>query len=462
MIEFNIASLYAVSPSLALCFGALLILIVCAFAPGLDRRFYAPFSMVIVGVALAFSLFVTPSAESAFNDLFISSQTSQFASLIMLVGGFVFLPFCLGDDTSQKGEFYALFLFMLAALILMASSLNLIMIFIALETSSLALYSLIALSGKRTSIEAGIKYFSMGALGAGLFVFGSAMLYLGSSSLDLRQIFNAVNSGINQPFFALGAVFMMAGLGFKLSLVPFHTWVVDVYRGAFLSFAGFISVVPKVAASVVAMTVFGSLIQLNYFGVCLEILAIATMSVANIAALATQDMRKMLAYSSVSHAGFIMVAILIGGNGASWAMLAYWGLLLFANLGIFGLFACLGIKGQIKLEYFNGLFKQAPALALFIALFLLALVGVPPLSVFWGKMLIIFNAINEGYSHLAVIMLINSAIACVYYIRPILAMFAKPAEQNATSEIKFQASSGVRFGLGLCALFTCFGFLFIS
>lgn len=451
----------SVAPALVLFGFAMIALLIGAFVRNLDAKFYVPFSLLGVILSL-FSIFTDVNPYGMLS----TDSLSVIAQILILLGALAYLPlFVKKSDDKTPDEFYSLFLFMLGALLLMASSFNLIFIFVALETSSLALYTIIALSGGEKANEAAIKYFSLGALSAGLFTFGAAMLYLASGSLNLVKIgeFILSNDTKENAIVLLGACFLIAAIGFKLSLVPFHTWVRDVYEGAGLWLAGFISIVPKIAASVVALRIFKLLSDagVEYISIALSILAIATMTVANISALSAKDLRAMLSYSSVSHAGFILVAILIGSSDSVTTMFFYWIVLMFANLGAFGLLS--GVKTSQNerhthcLDKFNGAFKTNPAFALCFSVFAFALAGVPPLGLFWAKMLLISTAISNAQIIIAVIMIINSAIAAAYYLRPVVAMLLK--EPNDT-KLEVCLSSFAKLSIGVACIFALLGFIF--
>lgn len=466
-IDFNEINLWLILPSLVLFAVAIFMLFASAFLKQIDQKFYVLFGIVGLIISLL-ALFSSVMQEDSFYGILSIDSLSMIAQSIILIGSLVFLPLFFNDN-QKIGEFYAIFMFMIAALLFMVSSSNLIFIFVALETSSLALYTLIALSkDKATSTEAAIKYFSMGALSAGIFVFGIAMLYLGSSSLDLLVISQRLQGDyeLNIAALFLGASFLIAALGFKLSLVPFHTWVKDVYRGAELNLAGFISVIPKVAISVVAIRILSMLLdtimpELNlYTHVALCVLSIATMTIANIAALNSKDIRSMLAMSSVSHAGFIMAAILISSKSAIIAMFFYWIVLIFANMASFGLIASINKNKKeacgYDIENLNGVFSTNPAFSLALGLFLLALAGIPPLGMFWAKMALISESINSGELMLAIAMVINSAIAAAYYIRPVVCMFLKQPKEK----LDIRLSSLAKIAISISGLVIVFGFLF--
>lgn len=465
-IDLNEVNLYAISPILALIAFGILILIIGVFFKELDKKFFITLSLIGVIFSI-FCIINITSPGTSFYNLYNIDGFAFVSQLLVGLGALLFLPLNFNnikDNEANVPEFYALFLFMIAAFMLMVGSFNLIFIFIALETGSLVLYTLIAMNSHAKSIEAAIKYFSLGALSAGLFCFGSAMLYLGSGSLDLLTISeHIITFDIKENIIILlGAAFLIASIGFKLSLVPFHMWVKDVYEGASLNLSGFISVVPKVAACIVAIRIFRLLSEsgIEYINAILIILAVVTMSVSNIAALAQKDIRSMLAYSSISHAGFVLTAILIGSKDSMMSMFYYWGMLLFVNIATFAL---IGLITPSNSRYthehnrLNGLFSVSPIFALVLGLFFITLAGIPPFSMFWAKMLLISSAISNGYLDLGIIMVINSAIALVYYLKPVVSMFMKI--NNLQVDI-LNISLPVKIIIFISVFITCFGFIY--
>ena len=272
------------------------------------------------------------------------------------------------------------------------------------------------------------------------------IFYAITSSVELGKISQVlVAQGFNNyAFIFLGVAFMLVALGFKLSLIPFHSWVLDVYERTTAAFAGFLAVVPKIAAFVVVLRFFEIFISVNdtYVQMLLYVIAVLTMSIANLIALIQTDIKKMLAFSSISHAGFVLTAIFIGSSQATSAIFLYWILFSISNIGIFAMLwinrnkeASINGYAQNSLDQYLGFAKKSPIAAVVIALFLLSLAGIPPFSLFWGKFYLISAAVNMDYIYLALIMVINSAVAAYYYIKPIVYMFFKEAVQVENDQI---------------------------
>ena len=553
---------------------ALLMLAVSLFARTLSYKFYAV--ITILALALGFGLvFGYNSGIRGLFDVMLVDGIATLSMLIMLAGSIFFIFLSLGARSAHEyhtAEFFVLFLFVLVGYEFMVASENLMMILVGLETGSLALYTLIALHNRARSVEAALKYFIMGALGSGFFAFGAAMFFLSTGSVEISHIAQIAKSSNLQTSILLfvACSFMIVSVGFKLSLIPFHTWTPDVYEGASSAMAGFLSVVPKIAGFVVAIRLFEALqsIGVQWLNIVLYAVAVLTMSLANLMALVQRDVKRMLAFSSVSHAGFVLCAIVIGSTQANAALFTYWILYAVANLGTFAFIWCvrqrrarslnlkfktqspvlnlnangessisntrpsfsqnhepsstgklnLGANEQISaccewnfktseqnsktveqnskageqnlkaiepcaeaslfgtktcepgaeiceqsskfaarfehpFEKFDGLIRTHPLFALCAAIFMLSLAGIPPFSVFWGKMYLLSAAVNSGYFALAVIMAVNSALALYYYLRLIVRMFLHEPREDAELDGSLSAVSvQIKFAVVLASV----------
>ncbi|HIP60334.1 MAG TPA: NADH-quinone oxidoreductase subunit N, partial [Campylobacterales bacterium] len=266
-ISIDIAGLNLPSliPMVIIVLGALAILVIDLVRDNLSKSFYVMISELFILLALA-SVIGYSGGERGFFDVMLMDGISILGQIIILVASALFIPLALSSSRFHEysfPEFFALFLFMIAGFQFMVASDNLIMIFVGLETASLPLYALIAMHNRSRSFEAAIKYFTMGALAAGFFVFGSLILYALTGSVEIHKIEEVLIARNFEPIWSvlLGVVFMIAALGFKLSMVPFQTWVPDVYEGSSAALAGYMSIVPKIAGFVVAMRLFEFLVH---------------------------------------------------------------------------------------------------------------------------------------------------------------------------------------------------------
>lgn len=446
-ISLESLNLMTLVPMLIAVTGGLLILITDLVNDKLHKSLYVMLTILIlvVDLGVVLSLNYGPT-EKGFFDVMLMDGVAIISQAIILVASILFIPLALTSKRFHEysyPEFFALFLFMIAGFQFMVSSDNLILIFIGLETASLSLYTLIALHNRTNSFEAAVKYFTMGALAAAFFSMGSAVLYAISGSLELGQIALAIQDRMNETGLTVallgGAGLLLTAFAFKLSLFPFHTWAPDVYEGASAPLAGYMSVVPKVAAFVVSMRIFEMFVDLQIVWVqnMVIFLAVITMTLANLMALVQKDVKRMLAYSSISHAGFVFVAIALATDKANTGVFLYYALFMFTNLGAFAMLWVSRHKHRIHherydhpYEKFSGMIKIMPMGAVIMALFMLSLAGVPPFSVFWGKIYLISATVDAGYIWLAVVMGLNSAIAAYYYLKLIVYMFLK--EPGAT------------------------------
>ncbi len=471
--SLNLATLF---PMLIAVGGGLAILIIDLIKENLHKSLYVMIAILFLFLDLG-AIFGLEVNTKGFFDVMLIDGLAVLSQIIIVVASMLFIPLALTSKRFHEfslPEFFALFLFMVAGFQFMVATDNLILIFIGLETASLSLYTLIALHNREKSFEAAIKYFTMGALAASFFAFGSALFYGLTGSVEIHQIAQVLSDRGFEPLLVVLAAtaFMIAALGFKLSMVPFHTWTPDVYEGASAALAGYMSIVPKIAGFVVAMRLFEFLIHSDVQWVrdILYLAVVVTMTFANIVALVQKDVKRMLAYSSISHAGFVMAAIMIGTTQANSGLFLYWVLFLFTNLGAFTMLWISRHKSNPwdtrfdhPYEKFSGLVQIMPVAATIMAIFMLGLAGVPPFSLFWGKLYIMSAAVNSGYILLALIMAINSAISAYYYLKLIVYMFMKDPVSDKRQVIYFKnASLSLRTIVGISAVFTILSVFFIS
>ncbi|OHD82969.1 MAG: NADH-quinone oxidoreductase subunit N [Sulfuricurvum sp. RIFCSPLOWO2_02_FULL_43_45] len=472
LASLNLATL---APMVIAIVGALTILVIDMIKGGLNKSLYVMISLLFLlldlGALVDFAgVFLKNGTILGFFDVMLMDGIAILSQIIIVVGSMLFIPLALTSKRFHEydyPEYFALFLFMIAGFQFMVATDNLILIFVGLETASLALYTLIALHNRSKSFEAAVKYFTMGALAAGFFAFGSMILYAISGSVEINQIATvlAEDHYSNIGYVLVAMAFMIAAFGFKLSMVPFHTWTPDVYEGSSAALAGYMSIVPKIAGFVVAMRLFEFLVHSGvvWLQVILYIGVVVTMTASNIWALVQSDVKRMLAYSSISHAGFVMAAILIGTTQSNTGLFLYWALFSFTNLGAFTM---LWVNRQKNLlpgqssdhpyEKFSGMVKTMPMGAVMMALFMLSLAGIPPFGLFWGKIYMIGSAVSAGYTVLALIMALNSAIAGYYYLKLIVFMFMKEPMVGYEKFYFMNASLSLKTIIGIAVVGTIF------
>jgi len=341
-------------------------------------------------------------------------------------------------EGQEAGEFYILILLSSLGMMLMASAGDLIIVFLGLETMSIALYVLTGFFRHRLEAgEASLKYFLMGAFASGFFLYGIALIFGATGSTNLDRIANAVAAGAGRdPMLAIGFGLLLVGFGFKISAVPFHMWAPDAYEGAPTSITAFIATGSKAAA-------FASLLRVlltSLRGAPLDWpmlmwgMAAITMTVGNVVALAQQNIKRMLAYSSIAHVGYMLVGVVAGGSLGNGSVLFYLLVYTFTTAGAFGAVLLLERNGReaVQLADYGGLATRHPVLAVALSVFLLSLIGIPPTAGFVGKFYLFGAAVKSGYVWLAVIGVLNSAVAAYYYLRLIVFMYMREPEGAPT------------------------------
>lgn len=390
---------------------------------------------VIGAMVASIVLFQVDHQAYVFNNMMASDNTSLYANLIILTAaglGILFSPAYLKRlNLVHQGEFYALLLFASAGMMLMASAMNFIMIFVGLEMFSLALYILCAfVARRRASQESGMKYFLLSSFASAFLLYGTALAYAATGNTSLVGVKNYLLSNhlTHAPTLLLvGLGLMTVGFAFKVSAVPFQTWTPDVYQGAPAPVTAFMSVATKVAALVAFARVFDvalSPVQQDWMPVVWAI-SIITMIGGNILAVVQSNAKRLLAYSSIAYGGYLLIGIVVGGVAGIGALLFYLACYAFLNLGAFGVISILERLDNSGLNAadMRGLWYRRPWLAGFLAFFLLALAGFPPMAGFAGKYAMFSAALVGGHPELLIIGVLASILGMYYYLRVIATMF---------------------------------------
>ena len=476
-IDFSTLNLITLSPMLITLVGALAILCIDLLKSNLDKTLYVVLTILTLFIALGATLSLNINERGLFNTILIDG-VSILGQVLIIAGSMLFIPLALTKrrfhDFSYP-EFFSLFLFMVFGFQFMAASDNLILIFVGLETASLALYTLIAMHNTKLAHEAAIKYFTMGALAAGFFAMGAAAIYGVTGSVEMDTIVKVFQSRLNEPAIMVpiigGALLMVVAIGFKVSLIPFHMWTPDVYEGSSAAMAGYMSIVPKIAMMVVAMRLIGMYMELDIAIIRYTIVALAliTTTLSNMMALVQKDVKRMLAYSSISHAGFVLVALALDTTKGYSSIFLYYGLFMFTNLGAFAMLWVSRHKYNIHhdrfhhpYEKFAGMIKRAPISAVVMAVFMLSLAGVPPFSLFWGKLYVLSAVVDSGYYVVAIVLALNSAIAVYYYLKLIIYMFLKPEGLAGEKVVYANRSLALEIVIGLATLATVASIFYVN
>ena len=375
--------------------------------------------------------------QHLFNNMMIVDNYSVAFNTVMIFTTFLIFMFAGHYYRAVQrplDDIYAILIFALAGCVMMTSFGNLVVLFIGLETLSISLYVL-AGSHKEaiTSNEATLKYFLLGSFLSGFLLFGIALIYGASGSFDLQAIaaFCLHSGGNISPMFATGLFLIIIGLAFKIAIVPFHFWAPDVYEGTPTLLTAFMATVVK-TASIIALYRLFTLAFPSIHGIwetTLWILAVLTILLGNLTGLYQPNLKRMLAYSSISHSGYMIMAVLAFSSLTSNALLLYAASYSVATVTAFGILIMIrGAKGNDLFTSFEGLAKQNPLEALCLTISLLSLTGIPPLAGFMAKYYLFSVVIEKGYLWLVIIAIIGSAISAAYYFKPIISMYLKEGD----------------------------------
>lgn len=422
-------------PGIIVSIAGLIAIIIDAYKDDHGAIFGLTAFSLFAGLVLSVMDMFGPVGE-AFSGMITYGGVSAFGNSVILFGSL----FCvlisreyLAAIDHEYGEVYALVLFATAGMLGLASANNLIMIFIGIETMSICLYVLAGLIKERkTGAEASLKYFLLGAFSTGFLLYGMALLYGATGSLYLTEIAEAASSDL---LFIAGAALLLVGFFFKVSAVPFHMWTPDVYEGTPTTITAYMATASKSAAFIALLVVLSKMIPAetaDWAGV-IEVIAIITMVLGNLIAIVQDNIKRMLAYSSIAHAGYLLVGLAIGTPEGYSAVLFYLLAYTIMNIGAFGVVAY--YERQQGLDFtdvnnYAGLGFKRPLMGVLLSFFLFSLAGIPPFVGFIGKWLIFAAAIDTGFIALAVILALASAASVYYYLRPMVYMYFKEAHKD--------------------------------
>lgn len=421
-------------PGMAIACTALIVMAADLIVTDPDRD-----SLAVIGVGgmlgtllLIVGLWLGGAANSGFGDVLRADRYALFFSGVICVGTILTLLMSvdyLRDQPVPIGDYYTLVLLAAAGMQFMVAANDLIVLFVALEVMSVAVYVLAGIvRGDVRSSEAGLKYFLLGAFASAFLLYGIAFFYGATGSTHLDKIAAAVAGGTGTPaYIGLGVAFLLIGFGFKVALMPFHVWTPDVYEGAPTTITAFMAGGVKAAAfaafgRVFLVTLAPLAAQWNQL---LWILAALTMTVGNVTAISQRNVKRMLAYSSIAHAGYAMIAMVAGGPDGGASLLLYVGVYVVMTMGAFGVVMALGRRGEPgeDLAEWAGVGFRHPVLGVAMTIFMLSLAGIPPTAGFAGKFYVFSSAVNAGYVGLALIGVLNSLISAYYYLGVLVQMY---------------------------------------
>jgi NADH-quinone oxidoreductase subunit N len=465
---FKFQDLQIIIPELQLAFFGMLLLIADLVIP--EKKTIASFALIgIVGSAVSLLRMqgYGESVKFAYGETLILDQFAWFFKLLFLIAAAISILLSmryLDVERENHGEYYSLILFATMGMMFMASAVDLVTLYIGLETMAIATYILVGfLRGNQRSNEASLKYFLLGAFSSAILLYGFSLLYGLAGSTN----FAAISAALSQPpednpLKMLAVVAVLAGLFFKIAAVPFHQWTPDAYEGAPTSITAFMSVAVKAASFAMMWRVLiVALIPMRAdWTPILTVICVLTMTLGNIAAIAQSNVKRLLAYSSISHAGYVLIGFIAGvtgpGGGPNTTGMVsiplYLMVYTFTNLGVWAVVVALRRKNIIgeRIDDMNGLFFRNPASAILMLIFLLSLAGIPPTAGFVAKYYLFAAAIETHHNTLAVIAVLNAAVSVFVYLRIVVAMFMRDATETTGMDL----SGGVRVALVVAFLFT--------
>ena len=404
--------------------------------------------LALVAAAAAQWLVWVPQSVSTFSGMYIADGMSQLSKMVMYAATFALFVYAKPYNQVRdmfRGEFYTLTLFALSGMSVMVSAGHFLTAYIGLELLSLSLYAMIALRrDSADAAEAALKYFVLGALASGLLLYGISMVYGATGSLEFASVLaNAYDGQANTWLLKLGLVFIVVAVAFKLGAVPFHMWVPDVYQGAPTSVAAFVGTVPKIAAVVFAFRILvtGLGTTVNDWTPMLAILAVASLLVGNLAAIMQSNIKRMLAYSTVSHMGFILLAFMAGAIGFT-AGLYY--AIAYVVMGLVGFGVLMLLSNEAfeceEISDLAGLNQRHAWYAFLMLLAMFSMAGIPPLMGFYAKFAVIKALLGQGHVWISVFAVVMSLIGAFYYLRVVKTMyFDEPGQAGATVQSGFDA-----------------------
>jgi NADH-quinone oxidoreductase subunit N len=450
----NLSDFYYLLPEIVLTTGALVLLIADLMVARNNQSILAWVTLAVLGAtALALVPVAGANVQVARGLIAVDTFALFFKVLFLIAAALTVLMSVryLEVEGTRAGEYYFLVLCATLGMMFMAGGTDLITLFIGLETMAISFYILTGfLKPSRRSNEAAVKYFLLGAFSLGILLYGMSLIYGLSGTTNLRTIATGLAGQESDPRLILAVILVVAGMGFKVAAVPFHMWAPDVYEGAPTPITGLLSVGSKAASFAMLLRIF--IESLPTMKVALTpatsaapaigwselfyVLAVVTMTVGNFAALTQSNLKRMLAYSSIAHAGYLLIGAVTGTERGVTAMLVYLFVYAFMQLGAFAVLALMRRHDVVgdELKDLNGLFFRQPFAAVAMLLFMLSLGGIPPTAGFMGKFWLFGAAIESGYIWLAVIGVLNSAVSLYYYIRIVVYMMLK--NEPAGSEPK--------------------------
>ncbi|MGB6646943.1 MAG: NADH-quinone oxidoreductase subunit N [Bacteroidota bacterium] len=431
-IPISVHDLLATAPITIVSLTALFVLIVESIVSK-SESVTAWLALIGLFAAMVSAFTLIQTTGTAYVGMVTTGGYASFFAIVFCLSGILSIMLSkmyIRRQGIEHGEYYALLLFAVIGMMLMAAAADLIVFFLGLELMSVCFYVLAGFARKRVaSNEAALKYFLLGAFATGFLLYGIALVYGCTGTTNIELIIQKGDTAFESKLFLIGLGLLVVGLGFKIAGVPFHMWVPDVYEGSPTTVSGFMSTGGKAAAFSAILLIFAPK-MINAVDALRDVLAaIATLSmiVGNVLAISQNNIKRMLAYSSIAHAGYILVGVIAaneaGANGVLFYLLAY----TVMNVGAFGILSVgESREGEyLTFEDYTGLSTQRPLLAGLMALFMFSLAGIPPFAGFFGKYYVFAGAVEAGYTWLAVVGVLMSAVSAYYYLKLVVVMYFK-------------------------------------
>ncbi len=445
MYTFDTSTLWAALPEIFLLSAIVVVLLLDLFLtkPFKQVTYYLTQLSLLITAILAFNLVGEPKTI-IFSGSFILDNMASIFKVFMAGSTMVALVYTRHYLTEHKlfrGEYFVLVLLAMLGMMVMVSGYSLLTLYLGLEILSLSLYTLIAIARERSgAIEAALKYFVLGAIASGLLLYGMSMIYGISGSINVADIAtfaaNATLASREMLILNFGLVFLVIGIAFKLGAVPFHMWVPDVYQGAPTSVTMFLSTVPKIAAvaMLVRILVDGMGAMHEYWSDLFMVLALLSIALGSVVALMQTNIKRMLAYSTISHVGFILLGFVTGVVEGYGAAVFYVLVYILMSMAAFGMIILLNKQGfeADKISDFKGLSKHSPWFALMMLAIMLSMAGVPPFIGFYAKLFILQQVISAGFITIAVIAVVFAVISSYYYLQVVKSMYFEDSDNEIT------------------------------
>ncbi|MBI3752716.1 MAG: NADH-quinone oxidoreductase subunit N [Deltaproteobacteria bacterium] len=458
-MKFDIINILASMPEIIVISSACLLLVVDLFLRKGRKHIIAYLSLIVIVLAAAVTWWPEGNAIHVFNRMFVVDSFSTFFKILFYLSTALTILFSINYvkiEGIEHGEYYILMLFALSGMMIMASATDLLSIYISLELMAISVYVLTGfMRGAVRSNEAAMKYVILGAISSGILIYGISLIYGLTGTTQIKDIAGALRGQTSiDPGLILAIIFLVAGFGFKVAAVPFHMWAPDVYEGAPTSITAFMSVGPKAAAFAVFLRVFMDALApvASSWITIMAVISVLTMALGSFIALVQTNIKRMLAYSSIAHAGYGLLGFVAGGRDGIAGVMLYMLIYTFMNIGIFCAIIVMR-KGDFigeNIEDYTGLAKVNKGMALLMLIFLFSLAGIPPTAGFVGKFYIFMALIHKGFITLAVIAVLMSAVSAYFYIRIVMLMYMKDPVQ----EFDLAHTSATRLALAIAVFGT--------